>query len=87
MKDLNVTCAEDLDPCVDTFGDPDTWVLICKASCLSEGWMKSTKAMNIPGGIVLQVSTYQNRNVSEAIVHIPGCKVQRVDGVGRIFRI
>gem|GEM_PF-6241196 len=31
------------------YGDGDMFKLLCKASSESEGWMKSTKAMHIPG--------------------------------------
>jgi hypothetical protein len=38
-------------------GNPDIWVLACKASSATQGWMKSTKIMAVPGGRVVQVST------------------------------
>lgn len=42
------------------FGDGDGWQLICKASSQKEGWMKSTKAMQIDGvGCIVQVTTQQ----------------------------
>lgn len=42
------------------WGDGDTFKLICKASSQKEGWMKSTKAMQIDGvGCVVQVTTQQ----------------------------
>lgn len=42
------------------WGDGDTFKLICKASSEKEGWMKSTKAMQIDGvGCVVQVTTQQ----------------------------
>ena len=42
------------------WGDGDTFKLISKASSKSEGWMKSTKAMEIVGvGCVVQVTTQQ----------------------------
>ena len=42
------------------WGDGDTFKLISKASSESEGWMKSTKAMEIEGvGVVIQVTTQQ----------------------------
>src|SRR5262249_47600235 len=59
------------------FGNGDTFKLICKASSQAEGWMKSTKAMEIPGvGCVVQVTT-QQRNpdgswaVAEALTFVP----------------
>jgi hypothetical protein len=59
------------------FGDGDTFKLICKASSLSEGWMKSTKAMAIPGaGCVVQVTTQQRNpdgsySIAEALTFVP----------------
>jgi len=42
------------------WGDGDTFKLISKASSVNEGWMKSTKAMEIVGvGVVIQVTTQQ----------------------------
>jgi len=42
------------------WGDGDTFKLISKASSEKEGWMKSTKAMQIDGvGCVIQVTTQQ----------------------------
>ena len=64
-----------------TFGDGDTFKLICKASSQAEGWMKSTKAMAIPGvGCVIQVTTQQGDNVSEALVFVPGVKIEDIAG-------
>jgi hypothetical protein len=55
------------------YGNPDTFKLICKASSASEGWMKSTKAMEIPNtGCVIQVTTQQGDNVAEALTYVPG---------------
>lgn len=68
-------------PDLATFGDGDTFKLICKASSQSEGWMKSTKAMEIPGsGCVVQVTT-QQRNLdgtyalAEAVCFVPGARI------------
>lgn len=33
------------------YGDGDTFALLCKASSQEQGWMKSTKVANVPGGI------------------------------------
>lgn len=60
VKDINV------------FGNGDLFKLISKASSVSEGWMKSTKAMEIEHvGCVIQVTTQQGDNVSEAITFVP----------------
>lgn len=64
-------------PDVQLYGNPDAWKLICKASSQSEGWMKSTKAMEIKGaGVLVQVSTQQGNWVAEALQYIPGCFIQ-----------
>ena len=61
---------------VEVFGNPDQWVLITKASSQQQGWMKSTKAMEVPGGVVLQVSTQVMDNVAEALVFVPGVEIK-----------
>lgn len=59
------------------WGNGDTFKLISKASSVSEGWMKSTKAMQIDGvGCVVQVTTQQGDNVAEALTFVPGVKIE-----------
>lgn len=59
-----------------TYGDADTFKLLCKASSEEEGWMKSTKVCNVPGGCIVQVTT-QQRNIdgtyaiAEALTYVP----------------
>ena len=61
------------------WGDGDTFKLISKASSKAEGWMKSTKAMEIEGvGCVVQVTTQQGENVAEALTFVPGVKIDEV---------
>ncbi len=63
------------------FGNGDTFKLICKASSKKEGWMKSTKAMQIDGiGCVVQVTTQQGDNVAESITFVPNVKIELIDG-------
>lgn len=63
------------------YGDGDTFRLISKASSKAEGWMKSTKAMQIDGvGCVVQVTTQQGENVAEALTFVPGVKIILIDG-------
>lgn len=65
------------------WGDGDTFSLISKASSQAEGWMKSTKAMEIPGvGCVVQVTTQQKNadfsySLAEAITFVPGVKIDK----------
>ena len=67
------------------FGNGDMFQLLCKASSQMEGWMKSTKAMEIPGvGCLVQVTTQQGSNVAEALCFVPGVKiVEDTDKGGR----
>lgn len=59
------------------FGNGDTFKLLCKAWSEEEEWMKSTKAMEIPGvGCVVQVSTQNEDLVAEAVTFVPGVKIQ-----------
>jgi len=59
-----------------TFGDGNMWKLLCKVSSKKEGWMKSTKALQIDGvGCLVQVTTQQGDNVAEAVTFIPGVRV------------
>ena len=66
------------------WGNGDTFKLISKASSQNEGWMKSTKAREIPGlGWVVQVTTQQKNAdlsyaVAEAVTFVPHCKVIEV---------
>ncbi len=68
-------------PDLEVFGDGDTFKLICKASSESEGWMKSTKALEIPGvGCLVQVTTQQRNDdgtyvVAEALTFVPGVEI------------
>ena len=61
---------------INVFGDGDLFKLISKASSKAEDWMKSTKAMQIDGvGCVIQVTTQQGDNVSEALTFVQGAKI------------
>lgn len=62
-------------PDVEFFGK-DVFKLISKASSKSEGWMKSTKAMQIKGvGVVIQTTTQQGDNICDTTVFVPGCRI------------
>jgi hypothetical protein len=62
-------------------GNGDMFRLLCKASSQSEGWMKSTKAMEVPGGCVVQVTTQQLGigadafAIAEALTFVPGVRI------------
>ncbi len=61
---------------VKVFGNGDLFQLISKASSKEQGWMKSTKAMEIAGvGCVIQITTQHKDNVAEACVFVPNVKI------------
>lgn len=67
-------------PDVVVFGNGDLFRLICKASSQSEGWMKSTKAMETPNGCVVQVTTQQRNpdgsySIAEALTFVPDVRI------------
>jgi hypothetical protein len=74
------------------FGDGDLFVLMSKASSEKEGWMKSTKACEVPGGCLVQATT-QQRNpdgsyaVAEALTFVPGLRIMTItSSYGEISR-
>lgn len=64
-------------PDIQRWGNPDAWERLCKASSQSQEWMRSTKAMELPIGCLVQVSTVNKGNVSEAVVLVPGLRIHR----------
>ena len=57
------------------WGNGDTFKLISKASSESEGWMKSTKAMQAGESVVVQVTTQQQNidgsySIAEALTTV-----------------
>jgi len=60
-------------------GNPDLFTVLSKAS--TSGWMKSTKAMEVPEvGVVVQVSTQINNidgthSIAEALTFVPGAHI------------
>lgn len=72
--------AKDNVPDIQFWGTGDMWRLICKAWSKSEGWMKSTKAMDVGVGVVMQVTTQQQNDdgsysIAEAVTFIPGVAI------------
>lgn len=68
-------------PDIKVVGNGDTFQLLCKASSQTEGWMKSTKAMEITNvGCVVQVTTQQRNSdgswsIAEAVTYVPGVQI------------
>lgn len=75
---------------VEMFGE-DLFKLLSKASSETEGWMKSTKAMQISGvGCVVQVTTQQRTSngwaVAEAVTFVPNVQIFTTeDGNGNVI--
>ena len=72
----NIKEAEEVINDIEVFGNGDLFQLISKASSKSQGWMKSTKAMQLPHGVLVQVTTQQWDNVAEALTFVPGVKIK-----------
>lgn len=77
-------------PDIKVVGNGDAFQLLCKASSEREGWMKSTKALQIPNvGCVVQVTTQQkqgngpNYAIAEAICFVPGARIVDDESGGR----
>lgn len=71
-------------PDIKVVGNGDTFRLLCKASSKEEGWMKSTKAMQIDGvGCVVQITTQQGENIAEALTFVPGVVIVEDENGGR----
>lgn len=77
-----VTKTADLPEEVKTYGDPDQLKLLFKAQ--GKGWKKSTKALELPGGCLVQVTTERQSADgdwanAEAIVFVPNVKLEKTE--------
>ena len=93
MKSLHNTCANGASKNVKDivfWGDGDIFKLISKASSELEGWMKSTKAMQVGSSVVVQVTT-QQRNpdgsyvVAEALTTVPNAVITEIKKSGKVI--
>lgn len=57
LDNHNMATATASTPDITVAGDPGAWVVVGKASSKSQGWMKSTKRMKVPGGWLYQATT------------------------------
>jgi len=80
-------------PDIRVVGNGDLFQLLCKASSQAEGWMKSTKAMEVHAGCVVQVTTQQRNvngstySIAEALTFVPGVRIDEdVDGGRKLVR-
>ena len=87
-KTLGNTCANGASKNVKDivfWGNGDTFKLISKASSQNEGWMKSTKAMQVGNYVVVQVTTQQRNpdgsySVAEALTTVPNAVIMEKFG-------
>jgi len=90
-KALNVTSindAKDKVNDIEVVGNGDLFVLLSKASSKSQGWMKSSKAMQAGSGCVVQVTTQQDNNVAEAVTYVPNvCIVSDENGGHKLSQV
>lgn len=75
-------------PDIKVVGNGDMFQLLCKASSESEGWMKSTKAMEVGNGCVIQVTTQQRNpdgsySLAEAVCFVPNVYIVADENNGR----
>lgn len=80
LTNSDVSGAKQAVPDLKVVGNGDMFRLLCKASSQAEGWMKSTKACEVIGGCVVQVTTQQRNidltySIAEALTYVPGVKI------------
>ena len=88
LHNVDVANVQENVPDVRVTGNGDMFQLLCKASSEKEGWMKSTKACQVPGGCIVQVTTQQRGHngpyaVAEAVCFVPGVAVAKDVNGGR----
>lgn len=76
LHNSTVSGARENVPDLVVVGNGDAFQLLFKASSQAEGWMKSTKAMQLPNGCLVQVTTHQRNHdgtnaVAEALQFVP----------------
>jgi len=77
LTNTNITDVKENVSDVVIFGDPNTWILVSKASSRKQGFMKSTKAMCLYRiGILVQTETMETnpdgtRSVSQSLQLVP----------------
>ncbi|MDF2499304.1 MAG: hypothetical protein K0Q77_18 [Anaerosporomusa subterranea] len=64
------------------YGAANPFTLLAKASSEEQGFMKTTKVMNVPGGCLVQTETQQrNRDgsyaLSQALCFVPGVRIDK----------
>ena len=94
LQNTDVNEASKNVPDLVVFGNGNMFKLLSKASSQAEGWMKSSKAMEIEGvGCVVQVTTQQKNPdgsyvLAEALTYVPGVKIEigATDETGKVTK-
>lgn len=86
LKNTTASQAKDNVPDLLIWGNGDMWKLICKAHSEKEKWMKTTKAIQLPSGCLIQTETQQGENLSQALEFVPGLAIkENKDNEGKVI--
>lgn len=90
LHNSNISSARENVKDIKIVGNSDMFQLLCKASSEKEGWMKSTKAMYVKQGCVVQVTTQQRNpdgsySIAEAICFVPDVRIIEDENSGRLL--
>lgn len=88
LHNNNISGARENVKDIQIVGNGDMFQLLCKTSSNDEGWMKSTKAMQLFNGCLVQVTTQQmnpdgSYSVAEALSFVPDVKITDDENNGR----
>jgi len=58
-------------------GNPDLWRTLQKVTDPATGWTKTTRAMTVPGGVLINTCSRKTGApiAAEALVLVPGCQL------------
>lgn len=79
-KPLDVKAPMGEAPDTVVFGRPNDWKLLGKTSSKAQGWMHSTRAMEVPGGVLVQTVSQVGAALSQALVVVRGADLVQVAG-------
>jgi hypothetical protein len=87
LENTTASQAKDNVSDIQFWGEGDMWKLISKAWSKEEGWMKSTKALQIDNtGCLVQVSTQQGDHVAESVAFVPGVMIHETKVEGKVIK-
>jgi hypothetical protein len=80
---VNIKEAKEKISDIEVVGNGDLWQFLCQTSSKSEGWMQTTRAMQVGNGCLVRVTTQQGNNVAEALQFVPKCLIVDDENGGR----